>query len=414
MGNLFKKYKSKVINNGRKFLSTIDFFEMNLYKKELQNFNPLSNSNDNFPNPRPIGELVNNDFSASSWTYSGVGTMTNNANNITFTGGNGTLTNIARYTALTSALAQSTITARVTMSNTNATNGLFALGFYSRQDNNLRHYIAIDNRATANKGNVLFYYTNAFNSWTNPSFLPFTDGDTMEFLIDQTLNQTVFRIKNYTQNSAYLSITLNQSIAFGGAFQNIINVHDLALWNHSGTNVLTYFNYTSQEYAFADMFIGTSKVHGFYAGTKAQRASEVFETNTGNHIVNLGAQSCALEHFVLLTNLITRLKPRRIIFLDPFRNNIVAGTFNATAQTNFQTLVTLGNSLGSQLWYHYAIPETVLNQSAGDTYLNSVAPADRIVPVPVGWVAATHTSDGVHPNVTGNSMLGNNLSTYIL
>lgn len=44
MGNLFKKYKSKVINNGRKFLSAVDFFEMNLYKKELQNFNPLTNT----------------------------------------------------------------------------------------------------------------------------------------------------------------------------------------------------------------------------------------------------------------------------------------------------------------------------------------------------------------------------------
>lgn len=47
MGNLFKKYKSKVINNGRKFLSAIDFFEMNLYKKELQNFNPLTNNSNN-------------------------------------------------------------------------------------------------------------------------------------------------------------------------------------------------------------------------------------------------------------------------------------------------------------------------------------------------------------------------------
>jgi len=50
MGNLFKKYKSKVINNGRRFLSTMDFFELNLYKRELQNFNPLTNSNDGTDN----------------------------------------------------------------------------------------------------------------------------------------------------------------------------------------------------------------------------------------------------------------------------------------------------------------------------------------------------------------------------
>lgn len=44
MGNLFKKYKSRLLNNGKKFLSVVDFFEMNLYKKELQNFNPLTNN----------------------------------------------------------------------------------------------------------------------------------------------------------------------------------------------------------------------------------------------------------------------------------------------------------------------------------------------------------------------------------
>jgi len=366
-----------------------------------------------FPTPVPIGDIVTNDFQSASWTYSGAGTMTNNASDIVLAGGDGSFNNIARYTALTTALQQATITFRVTMSNTSAANGLFAVGMYSRQSAGLRHYIAVDNRATVNKGNVLLYYTNAFNSMTNPSFLPFTDGDTMEFVIEQTLTQTNFRIKNYTQSSAYLTLTLNQSIAFGGINQNLMNVFDIGLWNHSGTNTVTYFNYTSQEYKYADVFIGTSKVHGFYAATKAQRASDIYATNESRRMVNLGAQSCALQHFVLLNNLIQLLKPRRLIFLDPFRNNIVAGTFDATAKANFESMVSVGNSLKSEIWYHYAIPETVLNQSAGDTYLNTVAPTARIVPVPTGWVAVTHTSDGVHPNVAGNLLLGNNLSVYI-
>ncbi len=57
MGNLFKKYKSRLMNNGRKFLSAVDFFEMNLYKKELQNFNPLTNTG-NEPSSGPTEQTI--------------------------------------------------------------------------------------------------------------------------------------------------------------------------------------------------------------------------------------------------------------------------------------------------------------------------------------------------------------------
>jgi len=60
MGNLFKKYKSKVINNGRRFLSTMDFFELNLYKRELQNFNPLTN-NHNSVTTGPTEQIILNE-----------------------------------------------------------------------------------------------------------------------------------------------------------------------------------------------------------------------------------------------------------------------------------------------------------------------------------------------------------------
>lgn len=368
-----------------------------------------------WPSPVAAGSIVNNDFSSSSWTYSGAGTASFASDGITMSGGNANLTTTGhlRYTALPMSLKNVTITARVQITNITASDGVPGAGFLSRRDATLKRFVILNCSTGADQGNMLRFLNTTFEAETQPSKIAFTDGQTVELVMELGLISMTFKARNYTTGGAFVTLAKTLSITFGSGDRNLPDIWDYFILNYTGTNKLTYFDISTTEKKYADITIGTSKVHGFDAATEAATMTEVYETLKGRPAVNLGAQSCALQHFVLLNPLITLLKPRRVIFADPFRNNISGGTFNATNKANFITMVTHAESLRAECWYQYALPEAVLDQAAGDAYLITVVPLNHIAPVPTGWAHGTKTSDGTHPNVAGNLDWGTTLANFI-
>lgn len=364
---------------------------------------------------QPVGTLVYNDFNSASWTYTGTGSATfTTGTGITLTGGVSSVASNLLYTAMPTNLNTSTTTVRVTMTGVDASNGVVGLGVVSNNSATLRHFVIINCRTGASKGNMLMFYDNAFDSETQPTVIPFTNGDQIEIQYIQSLLSISFKVKNVTQSSSYNTITKNLSITYLSGAQDIPDVVDLMVVNYSGTNTINYFKYESDQKQYADLLlVGDSKTHGFYAQTQANRYMDIWSTNTKKSIVNVAAQSNKLEQYVLLNNLIYKMKPKAVLMCAAFRNNISASTFNATAKANYISITQNANRIGAVVYHLKPLPEGTLDQSTGLTYINQTFNPNKILDITSGFVSATNNSDGTHPNVSGNALLGANATTVI-
>lgn len=385
----------------KKILSLLLLLNFACFSQPSKKINKIQTQNNNAP--APVGTLSLEDWDSRNWTYSGSGSAVFNSNNIVMSGGTSAITSFLKYTYLPTVLNTATTTIRVTMTNTGASDGVVGLGLISRNSATLRHFCILNCR-TANKGNLLMYYENAFDSETNPTVIPFTEGDQIEIQMIQTLLSLNFRARNVTQASSYTSLTKSFSITFGSA-SDIPDVCDLTVLNYSGTNTLNYFKYESDQPKYANyLFIGDSKTHGYYSVSQANRATDQYSLSTNQAIVNLAAQSDALQHYVGMNNLIYKLKPKSVVMCAAFRNNISGSTFDATAKANYLSIIQNAKLFGAVIYHLKALPETSLDQSAGDAYLLDRFPNNKCITPPATWNSVTHTSDGTHPNVTGNGL----------
>lgn len=366
--------------------------------------------------PVPAGQLISNDWAAANWSYTAGtgGTATFNPSNITLAGATVVTNNILRYTAMPTALENTVCTCRFTVSGTDATNGAVAMGLVSANSGSLRHYALVDLRNTASKGNVLLFYNNAFDSQTTPSVIPFTNGDQIEIKLTKSLLVITWEVRNVTQASSTVTIGKTQTITYSTPPDSLNDVSYISIFNASGNIVFDYFNYSSTDYKYADlMFIGDSKTQGFYCGAKAARCSDLWAAAKNKVMINLGAQSDSLTHFLLLNPLITVMRPKKLI-MHSISNDIRLGTWNATTQGYYASIVSNAQAFGCDVWHHNGIPETVLDLTPLNTYQAANYPANRIVAAPPSWVAATdNVADGVHPNSTGNGKLNTNLQLYV-
>lgn len=365
---------------------------------------------------QPVGVLVYNDFNSASWTYSGTGTAPTFTPGvgITMTGGTSSIASNLMYTYMPTNLNSSTTTVRVTMSNTDASNGVVGLGVVSRNAAALRHFVIINCRTGATKGNMLLFYDNAFDSETDPSFIPFTTGDQIEIQYIQTLFTITFKVRNVTQVSSVITKAKTLSITYLTGALDIPDIVNLTVFNYSGTNRIDYFKYESDEKQYADLLlVGDSKTQGFYSATQAQRYGEVYATASKKTTVNVAAQSNKLEQYVLLNNLIYKMKPKAVLMCAAFRNNISATTFDATAKANYLSITQNAERIGSVVYHLKPLPEAVLDQSTGLTYITTTYPVNKILDITNTFVSGTHNADGTHPNVAGNALLGANANTVI-
>jgi len=366
--------------------------------------------------PVEIGTIIDSSilaedvFNSSKWTYEGAGSVDSfDSSGIEFSGGTDSLNSILKYTAMPINLESCVITWRFILSGTDASNGVVGCGLVSSLGLN-RHFVLINCRTGASKGNLLLFYANGYDQETNPTLIPFTDGDEVEIRMTKTLLSYTFDCRNYTQLSSYISLSKNLSITYSVGANEIPNISYPSVYNYDGTNKLTYFNVSSTEYKYADLlFIGDSKTQGFYANSGANRFSNQYALNKSIQIVNLAGQSQTLTDYVLLNNLITVLRPNKLIMLAAFRNNISGGTWNATAKSNYQSIVTNAESFGCEVWHALSIPEG-LDQSPGDVWVEANYSPSRIIDSPPTFNVGTDTSDGTHPNsTTGQEKIKDNL-----
>ena len=364
---------------------------------------------------QPVGTLVYNDFNSASWTYTGTGSATfTTGTGITLTGGVSSVASNLLYTAMATNLNTGTITTRVQI-NAATNEGVFGLGVFSTNSTSLRHFAIIDCRiSVGTKGNLLMFYDNAFDSETQPTVIPYTNGDVVEMQYMQSLLSYTLRAKNVTQASSYITKTKALSITYLSGAQDIPDVVYMGIVNYSGTLNINYFKYESDQKQYADLLlVGDSKTHGFYAQTQANRYMDIWATNTKKSIVNVAAQSNKLENYVLLNNLIYKMKPKALLMCAAYRNNISASTFDATRKGYYLSITQNAERIGAVVYHLKPLPEGTLDQSTGLTYITQTYPSNKILDISNTFVSATHNSDGTHPNVAGNALLGANATTVI-
>jgi len=193
----------------------------------------------------------------------------------------------------------------------------------------------------------------------------------------------------------------------GGATVQLPNASNVAIYNLGGTMDIIGIEVSSQSptnpYILA---IGDSKTMGWGCIDPAIKWANSIN-QLGSTVVWAGTADNTAEILASIPNAI-KLAPKYVI-LNIGRNDIANAVVAATYQANYQSIVTQLQAAGIKVIHLTPIPETVVTQTALDTWVRATYPG-QFIDASISWVNATHLgSDNIHPNVSGHRLLSNTI-----
>jgi len=371
--------------------------------------------------PVVIGQVFANDYASSGWTTAGAGTTwTFNASSIRSAGTTGAITSFIRYNKWTLQSERFTIKALVTINSVSASDKWFSLGLagvstFSQLTNFQCAYWA---ESGANNGLTTIYNNNGTQVATSGvARITSIVGDQIEYTVTFEYNTVTFSVRNMNNPNTYQTISWLNSSALqepGGAAVALPNINQVAFNNFYGDYTVNTFDFTDNQYKNIYLnIIGDSKSEGYRVQTLANRFSNLIEWKTGG-MVQLAAGSGNVTQDILnnMPEILSQKAKYVMLFIG--RNDIANGVAAGTWQANYLNIVKQLEGNGTVVYHQLPLTETVLNQSALTTYINTTFEAKKIIPIPSGWSTTTDlSSDGIHLSIQGADKVYQNALIYI-
>lgn len=387
------------------------------------NINPfaLKRSSGGFPAPVQIGTIFENEFTAGDYSSYGGASATFNGNSITLTGGAGTNTVYTIYDQYVTSRNKITSTMRFTVDVFNGTSYGFGLMFQSINTSpaaNIDIQICAITANNSENGKIYLFSTplggGARLISSAMAELPALN-DELELIVEQTNCSYTITLYNLTKDptrSGGVTATYSYALSYPySAFYR--NTGKMGFVMFGGTHTVTYWNVSSDEYKYGDLLIiGDSKTIGFGCTAVSNRYGALIASNNPTKYINVcgGVSDKTNEILSCINELKGYVSKKAVLCIG--RNDLAAGISSGTWQSNYASIVSQLESVGTQVWHQLPLTEVSLNQSALTTWIN--ANYTNIISVPGTWNAATdNVADGIHPNDGGHVKVYNNIMSTI-
>lgn len=360
--------------------------------------------------PEPIGLILSNDFSPSTWTAIDVtGTYTFNVSDFEMSGNNSShlIQNDGLLGPLTSC-ENSVWWVDVVVSATSRT----GCGFHSALNGTLTNLFT--------DSSVQACFDNTLKATTYPTLLTWAAGNTLRITFTRTFGAMTLEISNIT-NPNTLNVVQALSNVYGAPSTEraTSGLKQLFISNWRGTsNRIVGMNYSSTDWRYADvLFVGTSKTSGFYCDLKANRMTDLYEAATGKRTNNWATSSGTTATYLLQAAEIISVQPKAVYIEGPC-NDVRNAVLEATIEANMNSFISqLRIGLpGVKIYVQLCWPElTGLNFTTVNAYLSTLAAADLVVIPTTGFDTATHlNADNIHINTAGQALAHSLNMTYIV
>jgi len=371
------------------------------------------------PSPSIIGTVFEDDFTEANWTEAGASTAwTYNAGSIDTVGTSGALTSFARYNQWTFQTERFTITGRVTVNSSTASDKFLAIGIagvstFSQLTN---FQCALWAESGANKGKTEIYYYGTMVEDSGVSRLSYSVGDVIEYEIDFLDDVITFSARNITVPAGTQTIThtIVDSFIFPPADpdqSNLPNINQLAIYNYYGDYTITQIKFEDNQYKNNWLtVVGDSKSEGYYCEVLENRFTNLLGWRTGQ-ICQVAAGSGNVTQDILNALPEILLQSPQYVIINLGSNDLRNSVLQVNWEANYASITSQLESAGIEVWHMRPTPETVLNLTALDTYINTTY--TNVIDVPSTWNNTVDLNgDGVHLTVSGNYKLFQDILTY--
>lgn len=360
--------------------------------------------------PEPIGLILSNDFSPSTWTAIDVtGTYTFNVSDFEMSGNTSShlIQNDGLLGPLTSC-ENSVWWVDVVVSATSRT----GCGFHSALNGTLTNLFT--------DSSVQACFDNTLKATTYPTLITWATGNTLRITFTRTFGAMTLEIRNITNPNTH-NVVQSLSNVFGAPSTEraTSGLKQLFISNWRGTsNRIVGMNYSSTDWRYADvLFVGTSKTSGFYCDLKANRFTDLYEAATGKRTNNWATSSGTTATYLLQAAEIIAVQPKAVYIEGPC-NDVRNAVLEATIEANMNSFISqLRIGLpGVKIYVQLCWPElTAVNFTVLNAYLSTLAAADLVVIPTTGFNTATMlNADNIHINATGNTFIQTLNATYIV
>jgi lysophospholipase L1-like esterase len=165
---------------------------------------------------------------------------------------------------------------------------------------------------------------------------------------------------------------------------------------------------SNQYYRPRVMCIGDSKTAGYDAITIPARWTNLLIPTFGT-VDNFGGTGDPTALVLAEMSYLLAAAPTNVI-LNIGRNDLANGVATGTWQANYQSIVSQLQAAGINVVHLMPIPETVQDQTALTSFINSTYPSAHKIDVTSAWVNGTDlATDGIHPNPAGHTLIANTI-----
>lgn len=239
------------------------------------------------------------------------------------------------------------------------------------------------------------YPTNFTVVSRSPNQLPYSNGDTLELIVERSGNLFTVAGRDITTNSAYVRTSFTFTTA--NTSQNMANTGRFAIFAFGGNYDVQSLNIYSKEVKNAEvMAIGDSKTQG-YVSDYAITWPNLLRTSFGSVVTSAGGGDKTTEIISRLDE-INRLKPKQIL-LEIGTNDPDTTVF----KTNYQSLVNSLNVMGVPI-YHMTF--YTANNAWRNNFIKRTYPTASIIDT---WsatrVPGALGGDGTHLTNLGDSII---------